>query len=655
MASLKRKTEEFLAERNLFKDPKYSKTGKKLVKENKLGTKDPGFTRVGADAQARQTMKQAGSGLKKVGKIAKKALPIAGVGALSSLLDSEELNPNEDAELRKIKNMGAEQGPPQPSPFPEPEHYRDQMPKDLGAFLAQQDKGLPSKDASAQEVFPGMGKEKLGPPAPEADGVMMALKKQPLDPSRAPLAPEKTDFPKEAGLPFALASQIDSLMESKEDPYKEAVRKAEEKETGLNKDIDELGTEEGPTEAALVQDDLQKNPIQPPNEFDQIELEYKQNAAKKLEEEGATPWLARALIAAVPTLVGYAFQGAEGGAIGAAAGQAGLKQLREDEQFAAKLAAKKKEDMLKIKLAKAKAQQTRELQEDKQAHDKAMLPLKTKEEIAKAGGIAGAKYPWEEKMQRLKDNNKMNLELRKAKLKELLEDKKLDQKMKEKAYDNSYRLAKDTNQRLPVKQFHKARPKFMGLLNSYSKGLKATRDYEAGLISKDDYMAKVGSSDLAFVFDIGKILDPDSVVREGEQRLIMSSGADPVMEKKFKQIAEKYFGTGRRLSDADRSALMELAKEHMNPLTDQYNEVVFQARDHARRNNLELKDLPSPKARASIDIALSHVDKIKAMPELKKVFKIEPNDIDYMYNNLDKYTEEEAEKFLELLDLYGSE
>lgn len=92
------------------------------------------------------------------------------------------------------------------------------------------------------------------------------------------------------------------------------------------------------------------------------------------------------------------------------------------------------------------------------------------------------------------------------------------------------------------------------------------------------------AGDLDFIYAVGKILDPDSVVREGEMNLVIKSGGP--MER-FKGAVNNVMGNGR-LTPTIRANLMQMLTQRVSEL-----ERGYKAAETMYRTNAERRGLPT--------------------------------------------------------------
>ncbi len=122
-----------------------------------------------------------------------------------------------------------------------------------------------------------------------------------------------------------------------------------------------------------------------------------------------------------------------------------------------------------------------------------------------------------------------------------------------------------------VKRYSEAAPIFRSMVESSNKDSAA--------------------ADLDFVYGVAKIFDPDSVVREGEMKLVGKAQSIPEDVKGF--IKRAAMGEGRLTPEA-RHRILEVAQTRMNELRGAYDTRVNPYSDIAKRNNMNPADvLPS--------------------------------------------------------------
>lgn len=256
------------------------------------------------------------------------------------------------------------------------------------------------------------------------------------------------------------------------------------------------------------------------SQFKKYSAELDQDEAQKEEKASREQRVALALINTLPTLFGYAIGGSEGGAIGAGAGISASKGLMEESKDAAKLSREEKKEKKKGAL---------ELFQEK---EKGSAALKKSELEAKQG---------KEKTILEKDLDLRN-KIIEAQLKKKIEGSGLTG---EKA-DTALKLGKDyENNKITQNTI------LMAGFNSniQDKVLSQAEKLKAGRLANPQ-------DDLDLVFSYAKMLDPTSVVREGDVIIIKNrQGLDNKIISTIDQVNE-----GTILAPDSRRFLAESAQ-----------------------------------------------------------------------------------------------
>lgn len=122
-----------------------------------------------------------------------------------------------------------------------------------------------------------------------------------------------------------------------------------------------------------------------------------------------------------------------------------------------------------------------------------------------------------------------------------------------------------------VKRFSEAVPIFRSMVATHNR----TPGFE-------------GASDLDFVYGVAKIFDPDSVVREGEMKLVGKANTLPDDVKAF---IERVSMGGGALSPEARARILNVAQTRMNELKTGYDARVNPYSDIATRFNIRPADV----------------------------------------------------------------
>lgn len=132
-----------------------------------------------------------------------------------------------------------------------------------------------------------------------------------------------------------------------------------------------------------------------------------------------------------------------------------------------------------------------------------------------------------------------------------------------KAMDIEDSLRKEARSALEVSRYAEADPVYRSMVNN------ATVD--------------TGAADLDLVYGIGKILDPNSVVREGE--MVMVNKTSPFAEM-LQGYINSISGQGK-LTPETRSRLLEMARGRMGELRSAYDEVIGGVASRAKERGID--------------------------------------------------------------------
>jgi hypothetical protein len=135
-------------------------------------------------------------------------------------------------------------------------------------------------------------------------------------------------------------------------------------------------------------------------------------------------------------------------------------------------------------------------------------------------------------------------------------------------FDDISSLRKEITALPEVKRFTEAKPVFQSMIESHSKDTAA--------------------ADLDFVYGVAKIFDPDSVVREGEMKLVGQAQSIPEdIQGWIKRVA---FGEGRLTPEA-RARILEVARIRMGQLQKAYQDRTGVYPDIAARAGIKREDI----------------------------------------------------------------
>jgi hypothetical protein len=162
-------------------------------------------------------------------------------------------------------------------------------------------------------------------------------------------------------------------------------------------------------------------------------------------------------------------------------------------------------------------------------------------------------------------------------------------------FDDISGVRKEVTNLPEVKRYSEALPVFRSMVASHSKNTSA--------------------ADLDFVYGVAKIFDPDSVVREGEMKLVGKAQSLPEDVKGF--ISAVALGQGRLTPEA-RQRILEVARTRMGELEGSLNTRVEPYRGIAVRNRMNPDDIlprfqPLPDAPPPVSIPTPA--EIKALKE----------------------------------------
>lgn len=151
-----------------------------------------------------------------------------------------------------------------------------------------------------------------------------------------------------------------------------------------------------------------------------------------------------------------------------------------------------------------------------------------------------------------------------------------------------------TNTAAPIGGMGTPKPKFddvasvrkeIGALPEVKRFSEAAPIYNSMLKSRG---VNTSAADLDFVYGVAKIFDPDSVVREGEMKLVGSAQSLPEDVKAL--MGAVAMGKGR-LSPEARDRILQIAQTRINELQSSYEGRVAPYTGIAQRNNINTADI----------------------------------------------------------------
>ena len=130
------------------------------------------------------------------------------------------------------------------------------------------------------------------------------------------------------------------------------------------------------------------------------------------------------------------------------------------------------------------------------------------------------------------------------------------------------------------------------------RGLQSVKDYETvlPLIQSAKKAPDTGYGDLQLIYTVGKALDPDSVVREGELQLTLNA-ADPV--SKVIGQAQFVLQKGGRLTPKLRKDLVEMLEQRTSSYRDAYKRDYQQFSTYAREQGYDASDVVGTRAESA--------------------------------------------------------
>lgn len=118
------------------------------------------------------------------------------------------------------------------------------------------------------------------------------------------------------------------------------------------------------------------------------------------------------------------------------------------------------------------------------------------------------------------------------------------------------------------------------------RNLPSVQSYEtvAPIISAAKVAPDTGAGDLQMIYSVGKILDPNSVVREGELALIIDSQS--MLSKIFGE-GRLQLGKGGRIRPEQRAQMMDILNDRENVYRKAYERDFNQYAEYAKSQNLD--------------------------------------------------------------------
>lgn len=268
--------------------------------------------------------------------------------------------------------------------------------------------------------------------------------------------------------------------------------------------------------------------------FDSMNFEKEEE--KEPEQPQRSSLLDYLAVGATPVLAGFLSGNMEGGFGAASKGIAGYEaRQREDEQAALdRTAALQKERLEQMGKGPDRMKRSETaLVKDPETGKTIRVP------ISQAVGKEAAPSPGTETFSQKKEMEafKHQLDLRAKKLQKQLEESGPD-------FDKERKLRKDLESLAPVEEAHK--------IQGFVSNIK---QIEENPIPEESEKSR-GGQDLNLLFSYMKILDPGSVVREGEQMLARRSGKIPDVAYTMLERLQK----GKILPDQVRESFIEEAK-----------------------------------------------------------------------------------------------
>jgi hypothetical protein len=162
------------------------------------------------------------------------------------------------------------------------------------------------------------------------------------------------------------------------------------------------------------------------------------------------------------------------------------------------------------------------------------------------------------------------------------------------ASGNPYAWNKATNTATPIGGMAPAAPKFDDIASVRKEvgALPEVKRYSEAIVPFRSMVQSAtrntAAADLDFVYGIAKIFDPDSVVREGEMKLVGQAQSLPEEIKGYiKRVA---MGEGRLTSEA-RDRILQVAQTRINEIRSAYDTRVNPYRAIADRHRINVDDI----------------------------------------------------------------
>lgn len=128
--------------------------------------------------------------------------------------------------------------------------------------------------------------------------------------------------------------------------------------------------------------------------------------------------------------------------------------------------------------------------------------------------------------------------------------------------------------------------------------LQTVKDYRTALpiIESAVNAPDTPQGDLQLVYSVGKLLDPNSVVREGELALVMEANS-PI--QRLIGATRLNFAGGGRLTPTTRNQIMQMLNERVGAYRQAYDQDYSQYADYARRQGVDPQEIVGNRADAA--------------------------------------------------------